>query len=206
MFRVDRGVITKVAIDFYCQADVLAASTLAFLDYDEMAAVATSCRTGRALMHAPRFAHTHGSPHEFAHIPGVARYTAGRVSWSYVSCELCSWISGNRSCFECELCFRDVCLDCLKPGNFCIVCCIEGEGDAPLPTVVPMYMHAYYMSCELNDALTRRGDYLRYQELDVAFAWPYQLKWIEWLPCAVWGKDIEEGTPAELWPDTDDGF
>ena len=192
MFRVDRGVITKVAIDFYCQTEVLAASTLAFMDYDAMAALATSCRTGRALMHAPRFAHINMMP-------------AGRVHGMYDSCAVCSWISGNRSCFECELCFRDVCFDCLE-RNFCFVCCIEGEGDAPLPTVVPMYMHAFYMSCELNDALTRRGDYLRYRELDVAFAWPYQLKWIEWLPCAVWGKDIEEGTPAELWPDTDDGF
>ena len=142
MFRVDRGVITKVAIDFYCQTDVLAASTLAFLDYDEMAAVAISCRTGRALMHAPRFAHKHD-----------AIYTAGTASRSYDSCGLCGWISGNRSCFFCELCFRDVCLDCLEPSNDCIVCCIEGR--APLPTVVPMYIHAYYMSCELHDALTR---------------------------------------------------
>ena len=70
-----------------------------------------------------------------------------------------------------------------------------------------MHLHAYYMACELNDALTRRGDYWRYQKLDVAFAWPYQLNnWIEWLPFELLGKDIEEGTPAELWPDTDDGF
>ena len=186
MLRVDRGVITKVAIDWYCQVDVLAASTLAFLDYDETAAVAISCQTGHALMHAPRFAH---------------------LSWSSPGCRICFWISRNHNTFECEHCGLPLCLDCLGiecPDNVCIECRLSG--DTPPPTVVPMHLHAYYLSCELNDALTRSGNYLRYQELDVAFAWPYQLNWMEWLPFALWGKGIEEGTPTELWPDTDDGF
>jgi len=90
------------------------------------------------------------------------------------------------------------------------MCCTEGAEGAPLPTVVPMHLHAFYMSRELHEALTRRGKYKRYRELDVACAWPiwpYQLNnWIEWLPFELLGKDIEEGTPAELWWDTDDGF
>ena len=192
MLRVDRGVITKVAINWYCQADVLAASTLAFLYYDEMAAVARSCQTGRALMHAPLFAN-----------PSMMERL-----WPE-SCEMCSWVNGHRRCFECENCGLNCCLDCLEPGNVCIICRIDGA--APLPTVVPMHLHAYYMSCQLYDALTRSGDYYCYRTLDFLdegdFAWPYQLNnWLEWLPFALRGKDIEEGTPAELWPDTDDGF
>ena len=154
MLRVDRGVITKVAIDWYCQVDVLAASTLTFLDYDEMAAVAISCQTGHALMHAPRFAH---------------------LSWSSPGCAICFWISGNRDSFTCEHCGLALCLDCLGiecPDNVCILCRIEET--APLPTVVPMHLHAYFLACELNDALTRKSNYSRFHGFtDVAFPWPY---------------------------------
>ena len=149
MFQIDQQGIRLLQIDFENKFEVAVASAMAYLGYEDMRAIAQCAHAGRSYMHTPLFAFRSSELH-------------GEL------CAICGWQTGFVHCdLECGHCGMErCCVRCMEVQSaeiYCLLCVCGGGHGALQPAVLPLMVRAYYLSCDLNDAITRRGLFLRSQ-------------------------------------------